>query len=353
MQNLKINRVTLGLVIAVFFLFFSGCATIKKTSDTVSEPFKSKKRLNLSPFAEQLSSLIGDIQFGFKTEQPIYIERFLDIPEVVEYREMFKQFRINASKLLAYSARVITLARSDKTGPERANALADYINELRPLEKTPMNVKFAMTPEKIEEILHDVRKQENLLKAINVAQPLADEVGRFMRACIDELDDVQEHVAEVLQQRIKAEHKDVLDYLITLKYRQTNTLKQLQSLHQYRSGDANAFDKVINGDPELTAIIKKDTTVTYQDLKRIEETLTDRLALFNSQFKHLSEELEYYFKQKNELNELVESSDKTLRKAKLAILVWNRVHRMMAAGVTDPATVDVFGMMKKAVDNAL
>lgn len=353
MQNLKINRATLGLMIAVILLFFSACGVVKKTSETVSDPFKSKKRLNLSPFAEQLSSLIGDIQFGFKTKQPIYIERFLDIPEVVEYREMFKQFRFNASKLLAYSARVITLAQSDMTGPERANALADYINELRPLEKTPMNVKFTLTPEKSEEILNDVRKQENLLKAINVAQPLADEVGRFMRAYVDELDDVQEHVAELLQQRIKAEHKDVLDYLITLKYRQADTLNQLQELHQYRSGDVNAFDKVISGDPELTAIKKKDTAVTYQDLKRIEETLTDRLALLNSQFKHLSVELEYYYKQKNELNELNESSDKTLRKAKLAILVWSRVHRMMAAGVTDPATVDVFGMMKKAVDSAL
>jgi hypothetical protein len=53
------------------------------------------------------------------------------------------------------------------------------------------------------------------------------------------------------------------------------------------------------------------------------------------------------------LNEFVELTDNAQRKAKLAILVWTRVHRMMAAGITDPATVDVFGMMNKVVGKVL
>ena len=58
-------------------------------------------------------------------------------------------------------------------------------------------------------------------------------------------------------------------------------------------------------------------------------------------------------KQVAELNELVDLGNKVLRKTKLAIIVWGRVHRQMAAGVTDPAKIDVFGMLKKAADTAI
>lgn len=353
MRNKQRFKAVSGLMIAVVILFFSGCATAKKTSDTVTEPFKSKQHINLAPFAEQLATLVGDIQFGLVTKNPIYMLRFMDTPELVEYQDKFQQFRVDAGKILAYSARTITLAQSHMTAPEKVEALADYIDKLRRREKRPENAESAISPEKFDKVLNNVRRQENLLDAMRAAQPLVEEVSRNMRAYIDELDNAQEQAEEALGQRIKAEHKDVLDYSVTLKNRGSDTLQRLQNLHQYRSGDAEALEKVLQNDPELQGIIKKGAAANYKDLKKAENKLTERLELLNTQFKLLSTQLEYYVKQKNELNEFVELSDNALRKAKLAILLWTRVHRLMAAGITDPAKVDVFGLLNKAVGKVL
>ena len=106
-------------------------------------------------------------------------------------------------------------------------------------------------------------------------------------------------------------------------------------------------------DPELMAILPNSKKPAYQELKSIEATLTERLGLLDTQFKHLSVQRDLYLKQMSEINTLADKGDHIMRKTKLAVIVWGRVHRQMAAGITDPAMIDVFGMMKKAVDTAL
>jgi len=77
------------------------------------------------------------------------------------------------------------------------------------------------------------------------------------------------------------------------------------------------------------------------------------LALLNEQFEYLKMPMDIYLKQETKLNEMLENVKETLRKAKRSVIIWRRMHRMMASGITDPAKIDVFGLMKPVVDKAL
>ena len=333
------------LMILIMF-FFMGCAR------TIAEPFESHKHANLAPFADQLIAMVGNIQFGMDTVQPVYLSHYHDIPEIAEYREMFHQFRINAGKILAYSSRVVTLSKSNLKDAEKAKDLADYVDKLRPLEQVPLDVKFSMTPEQVDQILDKVRKQETYTDALTAVLPLTDEVARFMREYVDELDEAGSRVAVAVRQGIVAEHKNLLVYRKVLIERQDKTMWRSQELYNYQSGDSKALERLLKEDPELQEIIKPGKTASYQDLKVIEKVLTGRLALINSQFKHISTQWDIYLKQEKELRDIVVSNDKALRRAKLAMIIWGRVNRQMAAGIVDPAKIDVFGLAEKAVSVA-
>lgn len=350
---MKRFRFTTCLLLALILFSFAGCSTIKKTSNKVTDPFVSKERINLEPFINQLISFIGDIQFGLQVNKPVYIAEYVKTEEVAEYREKFEQFRVNSGKIIAYSTRVIMLIRSDMPELEKVQDLADFIKDLRPFQTTPMEIAFGIAPEKIDEILENTRHQETLLNALKVVQPVVDEVERYMRASVDELYDAHERAGSSVQKNIQAAYTDVQDYLKVNKKLRSNTLGRLQYLSEYRLGERASVDLSWKGDPELSNIVSDKKNITYKHLNDMEAILTGRLALLNRQFEYISPAVDYYLKQKNELNQMVDHGNQTLRKSKMAIIMWGRFHRLMANGVKDPAKFDVFRLMTTAANKAL
>lgn len=58
-----------------------------------------------------------------------------------------------------------------------------------------------------------------------------------------------------------------------------------------------------------------------------------------------------YYNQKEirELDDLIAIADRGIDQSKAAIVVWRRAHQTMAAGITEPAAIDLFGIAKAAV----
>ena len=338
----------------VFFLLILsttviGCSAVKKTT----EPFKSKQRVNLAPLVEQLTSLVGDMQFGLRQKEPVYIRPFIDTQEVKELKEQFILFRKNTANVLAYTARVITLAQSNKSQTERVEALVDFIYDLRPAIDPQTQVEFTMSDEQIQEILEKTREQETLLDALKTIQPIATEVEVFMRKSVDELDRMVERADQSIRDRILAQHQEEINYLWTIKSRRADTLTRLERLNEFRIGTNETLDHVLQQDPELQAVVQPETDTSFADLNRMERLLTDRLALLNEQYEYLQVPMDMFLKQDAELNHTVEKIKETLRRVKLSVLLWGRLHRMMSAGITDPAKIDIFGLMKSAVNKAI
>ena len=187
----------------------------------------------MGPFAEHLVKLVGDIQFGLSGVRPVYTRQYLGGPETKAWIETMTQFKRNLARIIAYSGRVVSLANSRLPGPKRAQALADFVDIVRPLEKGDSQIKFKHTGEDVDKVLEQIRRQESLLAALRVAQPLVIESTRFLRDRVDEMKTNRLKVEKELEKRIEEDYKDVLTYHETLKRRQRHNFKLIGLLVKF------------------------------------------------------------------------------------------------------------------------
>ena len=72
--------------------------------------FRSKKRLNLAPFAEDMIAVAGEIQYGLGESRPVLIRAYLDVPESYELDVNLRKIRAIVRGCLSYAVQVVTLA---------------------------------------------------------------------------------------------------------------------------------------------------------------------------------------------------------------------------------------------------
>ena len=67
------SRVVIAMIIGIGLLTLSSCSS-----------FKSSKRLNLAPFAEDMIAVAGDIQYGLGQTRSIYLRGHSESPEAAQ-----------------------------------------------------------------------------------------------------------------------------------------------------------------------------------------------------------------------------------------------------------------------------
>ena len=344
----NIGKVMLTLVVATSMVV--GCSQIRKTTDTATNPFQSKQKIDLEPFAEQLFVMVGDIQFGLNRARATHLMHYTSDTEIGNYRQLWKVMQENLGKILAYSGQVVSLSESRMDGREKAADLSRFIDKIRPLESAQLEVAFGMNEQDIRQQLLAIRHQENLLDALRAAQPLVDTTVEFMVKTIDKLKIVTDKVEAKIEGKINDAHSVPLAYQKTLLERQTAIISKLQLLDSYRKGDPNALRAMARADAELKTFIHAGKASTFEGRKELEKLLTHRLTVIDGQKDLLQKALEQYRAEKKELSELTEITNQSLQKAKLAVLLWGRMHRRMANGITEPGKLNPFSLMNKAVD---
>jgi len=354
----RLIRLAAILFVAPLLVTF-GCAGMKKTTNQVTDEWTiqakqqvvSTTRLNMAPFAEHLVKLVGDIQFGLSGERPVYTRQYLDGPEAMAWIDTMDEFKRNLARIIAYSGRVVSLANSRLDGPKRAKALADFVDVVRPLEKGDTKIKFKYKEEEIQQILDNVRQQENLLAALQVAQPLVREAAVFLRTRVDEMKKNRLKVEKELENRIAADYEDVLKYNETLKRRQRHNFKMIGLFVKFHEeGDKSALKIVAKEDQQLAAMLSKTNMDMVAADDQMIQLITSRLELVDKHKRFIAGDIEQFHKVFQELEVLVDGSDRALQKAKIAIILWDKAHARLAAGETDPAKYDFMSVAKFAFD---
>lgn len=247
-------------------IFTIGCASVTKTTGKVANEWSdqavatvtSTTKLNMAPFAEHLVKLVADIQFGLSGVEPVYTRQYLDGPEAAEFLGSMQEFKRNLARIIAYSGRVISLARSNLDGPKQAKALAEFVNVVRPLERGNSELKFKYTEGDVVKLLEQVEKQENLLAALQVAQPMVNEAARFLRDRVDELKQNRLKVEMEVEKRIEADYIDVLTYNETLKRRQRHNFEMINLMvDSVENGNKEALKKASAADKQLGKVLKE------------------------------------------------------------------------------------------------
>mgnify|MGYP000264163254 CR=1 FL=1 len=177
MKNQKQNKLKPSKVMKYLFLFLSlaflafGCSS-----------FQSTQRLDLSPFANSMITVAGDIQYSLFQHRLVSVRKAAKGPEVEKFAANVNKLRRIIRGIIAYSIEIVTVSESNKSGPEKANALADYLEGLkRPVLEEPIP-ELHLTVEQLDTIIMNVRSQKKFLDALAAAQAAAAEHLRVDRA---------------------------------------------------------------------------------------------------------------------------------------------------------------------------
>ncbi len=311
--------------------------------------FKSSKRLDLTPFANSMISVAGDIQYSLLQHQATRLKTFLKPGPAT------KQFQIRKEKIrniirstISYSIQIVTLAESNISDKDKAAGLADYLQGLkRPVLETPEPV-LNLTKEQMDKIISDVRKQKKLLDALSAAQPLIDEVASEMGDLADEAKMYLDAANAEVSQQWQNEYQPVLWADNEMQESQIRSIEALYHLKQYRTGQSTTIDSVFIIDPQLREVVSPGKKATSADIMELESRLIYKLGTVGEMRKQFKADIEAYYVGIEELKGVHSAYNKALRDARNSVLLWSRAHNAMSKGVTDPAQIDLLGLMLNA-----
>ncbi len=326
------------LLITAISLLSSGCAA-----------FQSQKKINLAPFAENAVSIVSEVEYGLSQARAIRTRPFIGGPATIEYQEQWNTMGRFLRGIVAYSVQVATISQSDMSDKKKAAALSEYMAGLAgPVFEDP-ELGFKITREDFSTIVENIRNQDDYFKAMNAAQPVVDEVARVAEEVLRDLKDAQDGARLEVARRIEEYHAPVLKYREDFKEGQTRTLQTAVFLARWNKGEKAVEDSILIYDPALKQFLKPGQPLTYEIAGKMSNLLSARLEAGKLIQENLFPELEQYQKEMRELDELIAIADRGIRQSKGAIAVWRRSHQTMAAGITEPAAIDLFGIAQAAV----
>jgi hypothetical protein len=330
----------------LMFALLQGCST-----------FQSKRRVDLTPFAQHLITMSEDIQYGLSEERAIWLRQYMDEPGIAvlitEYDEVTDRTRRILRGILAYSIEVVTLSQLEAPGPDKAVALAKYLEYLKEPSVQDITFDVHITAEDFDRILANIRTQKTLIDGVNAAQPVADEVARIIGEHISRVEVLQVRLDEAITASIEAEYGPQLKFMKTIKGQHAMTLQSLDLLLAYANGNQEALAELREFDAPLLRDIPERRNPTEDELMMLVDRLLDRLDKIERVRQSLRAGLEDYEAETEELMRLLLAHRTAVRKARATALAWAQAHRKLASGVVDPAKIDIFGMARQAVSGAL
>jgi hypothetical protein len=293
----------------------------------------------------------GDIQYGLGQTYPVYLRGYGETPEAARMTAMAYKIRAIIRGAIAYALEVVSLADSRLSGPERTQSLGEKIEELmRPVVAPPAQV-LNISSSELDTILADVRSQKNLLDGLSAAQPIINEIARVSGEIFEDTKSTLDAAADATQREITESIAPVLASDAMLRDYQLMGTRSIGLIAQYRRGDTAAMDSLVILIPSVADVASTKDGLTVAELHAIEDRLIFALETISNVRTQLAPDIELYWKQQAELEELVASFNAALRQARVAIIAWSRAHQRLASGITDPAEIDIFGIAKKAAGN--
>ena len=322
-------------------LFVNGCGM-----------FTSTQRLDISPFANSMIAVAGEIQYSLLQNRTVKLSSLTPGPEYMQFALYRTKMRDIIKATISYSIEIVTLSESKASGKEKCQALADYLEGVkRPVLDYP-EIELNLTPEQMEEIIIDVRKQEELLDAIAAAQPIIDAVAISTGELGDLLKQYLDSANLEINGQWEDKYREVLWADNEIKDGQIRAIKALYYLKQYRTNNIPSADSVFLVDPQLVEVVEDKDNVSRTDIIELEKRLLYKLTSLNDMRKEFEYDINMYYSGLNELEAVKATYNVALRDARNAIILWSRAHNSLGKGVTDPAEINILGLMLNAAKAA-
>ena len=334
--------VLLASITTLLLASVSGCAR-----------FKSHKRLHLAPFAEDMIALAGDLEYGLGQLQPVYLQGYIEGPELEYFDVLGGKIRLVLRGIIGYSIQVVTLGESELSGPQRTVALADYLDSLlRPVIRQPLP-PLQLTLADLDTILTDVRGRPDLLSGLRGSQPIVDEIARVAGELFNQAAVSLEDVRAAIEKKVDADFAEVRATDRKLRSIQLFVVLDIDNIIKVRRGDQAAADSLYAHQPSLHEILQPGEMPSESDMRQVEERLLFILNTVTNLRSQLAPDLDEYRQARRELGIVNNEYSAALRLGRVAIIAWGRAHGRLASGITDPAEINVLGIARKAAGGVL
>lgn len=261
----------------------------------------AKKAADIAAFTDQTIALMSNPDSGFNIDESLLIRKYLN-PEDPDYAVLLsvsqRVLRLLIS-LTDYSIEIATLSSVDETD---AQQVTDYANYLNLLQEEVVEV-LLFPEENFNDVIAQIRKQENLLDAIRTGQPVVNALCRFGQLLLNDYDRSISKVAANLDSAIEQNFSVLVNFSDILDRRRSAVLAEIAVL------EATAASNQVYRDGLLGRV---------ERVQNIAATVRPQLEL--------------YWDTHRELDEIHLATTNSSAHVRLVLLVWSRAHAVMASG---------------------
>jgi hypothetical protein len=290
----------LAFVVSVVVL--ASCASMegKFTETTVAD---------LPVFADETLALMGGEDPGLYLNETVLIREYLTGEDPNE--KLIDDLVAKADRLLvAIADYSLELALVADTVEDQEEQKARYITGLTKLERVVTN-ELDLQELNLEANVAEAARQEKLLDAMRVAQPVIDALGTHGLLLLTRHDDGVEAVAKMVEQGIQ---------------------KDYAGLYEYGTWLGGHRDSVLL---ELGKLIKQEAK--GKNIAQQETELIERLEVIHRLATEIEPHWEIYRSTQMELDQVHTNVLNSSNRVRLILLVWTRAHERMASGRIEDA----------------
>ncbi len=326
----RLFREGIVMVLAAISLLVSlnGCATMKKK-------FAPSTKANIGLFADNTIAMLEDLELDLSRKETVITRRFFNPsePEEREVLDLADQTQKGIGRIVQYSITLVSLAEAPGSEQNKVVSYADYVASFKSNIVTRLN----MDPHHYDALVDDIRKQSDLLSALQSAQPI---INRAVMDGIMRLSDLSAAIgalADKIDGKIEAEYDDIIRYHEKLEDEKFSILGAFETIYDaYRTDDPDLSGLAESGVIWMPEIVPKGRP-TQKELREIAKHLQGRMDAMHKVQQEIRPDWEEYRSGLREVDNVAAATVERINRIRLILLVWVRAHQKMASGVVEPA----------------
>ena len=316
------------LIVCFLLTTISGCASMKKK-------FTSSTKANIGLFADNTIAILDDLELDMSRNETVITRRFF-YPSESEERKVLAladQTRKGISRIVKYSITLVSLAESARSEQDKVAAYADYLATF----KSNIVQRLNMDPHHYDALIEDIRRQNDLLSALQTAQPILNRAVMDGIMRLSELSNAIGALAEKIDGKIEAEYADIIRYHEKLEDEKFSILSAFETIYDaYRTDDPDLGELAQSGVIWIPEIVPKGRA-TQKELQALATHLQNRMDAMHKVQQEIQPDWEEYRSGLREIDNVATTTVERINRIRLILIVWVRAHQKMASGVIEPA----------------
>ena len=308
-------------------VILNGCSTVKKKYE---KNFENKTVVSTGQFADSTIAMLSNLNLQFRPDDAVLTRRFMDPSAAPEKhaKELHDDMLERLSAIVWYSVKLVDINQTGQNEVERVAMYGEYLRGF----KTRLLAKGRCNEADFDKTIEEVLKQEALLDALRVAQPLLETMVTDGALQVGDLIDSVKALALALDGRIDQDFAKIIHYRKTLQEEKFNILEAYEIIYEaYRSPTPDLSklrDSGVMWEPDIIP----EGTPTREDLQAIGGHLNKRLTALRAVQKEIEPDWDEYTRIHAELDQIAQQITDDATRARVLMLTWIRAHQSLSTG---------------------